>query len=268
MTDTDADTDKPTLSAVILSQNEAANIRACIESVRWADEVLIFDSGSDDGTQQIATELGARVETSGPWAGFGRQRQRAQEAATSEWILMIDADERVTPQLRASIEQALANNDPEQVYAVNRSSYFFGRFIRHSGWYPDRVARLYRRDRYHYNDAQVHEQLDCPAGKTEVLAGDLLHYTCTEFQPFVTKSVRYAADWARARHARGKRSGLTTALLHAFACFIRKYLFQRGFLDGKHGFLLAILASQYVFNKYAALWALQQQEKQQGEKQP
>ncbi len=253
---------KPTVSAVILSKDEADNIGPCIESVLWADEVLVYDSGSTDGTREIALKLGARVETSGPWQGFGQQRQRAQEQTTGDWIFMIDADERVTPELQSAIETAIRRDDRQRAFAVNRASYFFGRFIRHSGWYPDRVSRLYHRDSYRYNDAEVHEQLDCPEQHVEVLNGDLLHYTCTDFQPFVSKSVRYAADWAGERKRRGKRAGLATAILHALTCFLRKYIFQRGFMDGRHGFLLAILASQYVFNKYAALWVLNQGDRQ------
>lgn len=251
------------LSAIILSQNEADNIRDCIASVAFADEVLVYDSGSTDGTQALAEAAGARVVQSGPWQGFGKQRKTAQQAAQGEWILMIDADERVTPELQASIESVIAQTPGDTAYAINRSSYFFGRFIKHCGWSPDWVARLYAKDRYQYDDAEVHEQLHCPAAKVEQLDGLMLHYTCTDFQSFVTKSNRYAADWARARYRRGKRCGLHTALLHGLACFIRKYLLQRGFLDGRHGLLLSLLASQYVFNKYAALWALCQQGQQQ-----
>lgn len=251
---------KASLTVIILTKDEVGNLTDCLASVDWADEILVYDSGSTDGTVELARELGAQVEAAGLWQGFGKQRQAAQEYASNDWILMLDADERVTPELRLLIEEALVKNERSLAYAVNRSSYFFGRFIRHSGWYPDRIVRLYHRNEYRYNDAEVHEQLDCPAANVENLSGDLLHYTCTDFQPFVSKSVRYASDWAHARHARGKRTGLLNAMAHAGACFFRKYLLQRGFLDGWHGFLLAILASQYVFNKYAALWSLQQKD--------
>lgn len=248
---------KPSLSVIILTKNEAANIADCLRSAAWADEVLVYDSGSTDGTIETAQQLGARIELSGPWQGFGRQRQAAQKVVATDWILMLDADERVTPELRKSIELALAEDERNNVYALSRSSYFFGRFIRHSGWYPDRVVRLYSREHFAYNDAEVHEQLGCAGANVKTLSGDLLHYTGMDFQQFVAKSLRYATDWAKERHARGQKVWLVGAFLHAGACFLRKYLLQRGFLDGRHGLLLAVLASQYVFNKYAALWVLQ-----------
>ncbi len=253
---------KPTLTVIILTKDESHNIVECMESVVWADEILVFDSGSSDNTLALAVEAGARVEEAPSWSGFGKQRQAAQERASSDWILMLDADERVTPELKASIEKAVARDERSIAYAVNRASYFFGRFIRHSGWYPDRILRLYHNSEYRYDDAEVHEQLVCSAKNVVNLSGDLLHYTCTDYQTFVAKSLRYANDWARERYRRGKRATLFSASSHAAGCFLRKYLLQRGFLDGRHGFLLAVLASYYVFNKYAALWTLQSDQNQ------
>ncbi|HEY0720726.1 MAG TPA: glycosyltransferase family 2 protein, partial [Gammaproteobacteria bacterium] len=131
-----------TLSVVMIVKNEASNLAACLDSVQWADEIVIVDSGSSDNTVEIAQRYTSKVFVESDWQGYGIQRQRAQRYATGDWVLMLDADERVTPELRASIEQVLKRDDRNAVYAVPRLSWCFGRFIRHGGWYPDRVVRL------------------------------------------------------------------------------------------------------------------------------
>ncbi|WP_447882935.1 glycosyltransferase family 2 protein [Serratia fonticola] len=244
------------LSVVIIAKNEAELLSECLQSVAWADEIIVLDSGSSDGSVALAESLGAKVFTHTDWQGFGKQRQKAQSYATQDYVLMIDADERVTPELRHSIEQVLANADDSVVYSLGRRNLFLGRFMRHSGWYPDRVNRLYANQRYRYNDDLVHESLNTGGAKVVPLQGDLLHLTCRDFFAFQRKQLHYAEQWAIQRHQAGKRCGYLSILTHTLGAFCKTWLLRAGFLDGKQGLLLAVVNAQYTFNKYAALWAL------------
>ncbi|GAA5216372.1 glycosyltransferase family 2 protein [Corallincola platygyrae] len=252
---------RASLTVALITKNAGPRFKACLASVGWADEVVIVDSGSTDGTLEIAKAAGAKIVQSEGWPGFGPQRQRAQSEVSSDWVFWLDSDEVVTPELRRSIEAVLAQPEPDFAYSVPRLTDFFGRFIRHSGWYPDRVVRLYAKDRYQYDDALVHEKVNVEKSKVKPLSGDLLHYTADEFHGYMAKSLRYANDWGQAKFAKGKRTGVFGIVGHSLACFVKKYFFQLGFLDGKHGFLLACQSTHYVFNKYLALWVLTQQSK-------
>ncbi|MFT2798074.1 glycosyltransferase family 2 protein [Serratia sp. JSRIV001] len=244
------------LSVVMIAKNEVELLSECLQSVAWADEIIVLDSGSTDGSVALAESLGAKVFTHTDWQGFGKQRQKAQSYATQDYVLMIDADERVTPELRHSIEQVLANADDSVVYSLGRRNLFLGRFMRHSGWYPDRVNRLYANQRYRYNDDLVHESLNTGGAKVVPLQGDLLHLTCRDFFAFQRKQLHYAEQWAIQRHQAGKRCGYLSILTHTLGAFCKTWLLRAGFLDGKQGLLLAVVNAQYTFNKYAALWAL------------
>ncbi|TFZ48237.1 glycosyltransferase family 2 protein [Serratia proteamaculans] len=247
---------RKSLSVVIIAKNEAGLLPDCLQSVAWADEIVMLDSGSQDDSVAVAEALGAKVFTHVDWQGFGKQRQLAQSYASHDYILMIDADERVTPELRQSIEQTLTAPDDNQVYSCARRNLFLGRFMRHSGWYPDRVNRLYANQRYRYNDNLVHESLNINGAKVVPLNGDLLHLTCRDFFAFQRKQLRYAEEWANQRHQAGKRCGYLSILTHTVGAFCKTWLLRAGFLDGKQGLLLAVVNAQYTFNKYAALWAL------------
>ncbi|MFZ1871372.1 MAG: glycosyltransferase family 2 protein [Chania sp.] len=248
--------DRKSLSVVMIAKNEAGLLPECLQSVAWADEIIMLDSGSQDGSVALAESLGAKVFTHTDWQGFGKQRQKAQSHATKDYVLMIDADERVTPELRQSIEQALAAADDSVVYSLGRRNLFLGRFMRHSGWYPDRVSRLYANQRYRYNDDLVHESLNTNGAKVMPLKGDLLHLTCRDFFAFQRKQLHYAEQWAVQRHQAGKRCGFLSIFTHTMGAFCKTWLLRAGFLDGKQGLLLAVVNAQYTFNKYAALWAL------------
>ncbi|VCU71207.1 SPBc2 prophage-derived glycosyltransferase SunS [Pigmentiphaga humi] len=239
------------LSVIVITRNEAHNIAACLESVRFADEVIVVDSGSTDGTVDIAGSFGARVTAAPDWPGFGPQKNRALALATGDWVLSLDADERVTPELAAAIAQVL--RDPRHdAYDMPRLSSFCGRFIRHSGWWPDRVLRLFRRGTARFSDDQVHEKV-LPDGSVGQLAPHLLHYTYPDLDTAIAKMNRYSADSAQTLHARGKRASIGTAIGHGLWTFIRIYLIKRGFLDGRHGFLLATTAAAGSFYRYAKL---------------
>ena len=243
----------PSISAVLIVKNEAKKLSDCLKSLAWADEIVVLDSGSSDNTLAIATEFSAKVFINTDWQGFGVQRERAASFATGDWIFMIDADERVTPELQQSILTAV--QQPPAIWFVNRLCWCFGRFIKHSGMHPDWVPRLYPRGRAIYDATRVHERLvnnqKLPEKK---LAGNLLHYLYDSIRHQQQKAAHYAEEWALQRAQAGRKTSLTSASLHAFACFLRMYIFRLGFLDGKQGFLLALLLSQSTFAKYAELW--------------
>ncbi|UVV72903.1 glycosyltransferase family 2 protein [Pantoea agglomerans] len=243
------------LSVVMIAKNEAELLPDCLASVSWADEIIVLDSGSHDSSVDIATQAGAKVYLNDDWQGYGIQRQRAQHYATGDMILMIDADERVTPELRAAIEQVLVAPPSRTVYSLGRSNLFLGRFMRHSGWYPDRVMRLYPRT-FRYNDNLVHESLQSDGAKVVALPGDLQHLTCRDLIAFQRKQLAYAEAWATERHRRGKRCSLFSLFSHTLGAFMKTLLLRAGFLDGKQGWILAVVNAQYTFNKYSALWAL------------
>ncbi|MEJ2361062.1 MAG: glycosyltransferase family 2 protein [Gammaproteobacteria bacterium] len=249
----------PSLSAVLIVKNEAACLAECLERLQFADEIIVLDAGSTDNTVEIARRYTSKVFTDADWRGYGIQRQRAQARASGDWILMIDADEHVTPELRTSIQAAVSADEQNTVYAIARLSWCFGRFIRHSGWYPDYVVRLYPRVKAKYGEDKVHEKLQYPASiSARPLQGDLLHYTYRDLEHYLVKSAAYAAAWAEQRQLKGRRSSLLQGVLHGLACFVRMYVLRLGFLDGSQGLLLALLSGHSTFAKYADLWVRQQ----------
>jgi (heptosyl)LPS beta-1,4-glucosyltransferase len=248
-----------TLSIVLIIKDESKNIEACLRTANFADEIVIVDSGSQDNSVELAAKFTDKIFIENDWQGYGIQRQRAQEYASGDWVLMLDADERITPELRRSIVAAVQDDDRTSVYNVTRLSFCFGRFIRHSGWYPDYVARLYPRQKAAYNSSTVHEKLSLPKGmKVRNLSGDLIHYTYQDMKHYLVKSAGYAEAWATQRHSNGKKATLLQGVLHAIGCFVVMYLLRAGFLDGKQGLLLALLSSHSTFVKYAYLWVLDQ----------
>lgn len=197
----------PTLSVAMIVKNESQYLAQCLDSVKdWVDEIVILDSGSTDNTKEIALQYGAKFYQHTDWQGFGKQRQLAQQYVTSDYVLWLDADERVTDELRENIQQAVANNLPNVVYDIPRISEVFGRLIRHSGWYPDYVVRLYSTQYAGYNDALVHEKVVYPANtKVEKLSGNLLHYPYKNLHHYLVKSANYAQAWAEQRQRQGKK---------------------------------------------------------------
>ncbi|MCK4707526.1 MAG: glycosyltransferase family 2 protein [Gammaproteobacteria bacterium] len=251
-----------TVSVALIVKNEEKNLADCLQTIKWADEIVILDAGSDNKTIEIAKQVTDNVHVNDDWPGYGIQRQRLQELTSCDWVLMLDADERLTPELIAEIKAALEKDDRNTVYALARLSWCFGRFIRHSGWYPDYVVRLYPRNKAAYGEEKVHEKLHFGDELQVVkLSGDLLHYTYRDLQHYLVKSASYAAAWAEQRQAKGKRSSLWQGFWHGVACFLRMYVFRLGFLDGRQGLLLAILSGHSTFVKYADLWVKLQTKK-------
>lgn len=236
------------LSVAIIARNEERNLPACLASVAFADEIVVVDHASSDRTVSIAREHGARVVETTDWPGFGAQKNRALDACTGEWILSLDADERVTPELRGEIERALAQPRFE-VYEMPRLSTYCGRFMRHGGWHPDRVRRLFRRGAARFSDAAVHESLltDRPVGR---LREPIVHYSFRTMDEVIAKMNRYSSDSAAALAARGEAPGLASAIVHGLAAFLRTYVFKLGFLDGRRGFLLAVSNAEGSYYRY------------------
>ncbi|WP_215406348.1 glycosyltransferase family 2 protein [Vibrio gigantis] len=247
---------KPTLAVALIVKNEAKNLDACLKTVAdWVDEIVILDSGSTDETEQVARQYTEKFYVNTDWPGFGPQRQLAQEYVESDFILWLDADERITGELKVSIQQAVAKNEPNTLYNICRLSWVFGRYIRHCGWYPDRVVRLYPTQLTQYDDSLVHEKVEISSDMSvKELSGDAIHYTYNDLHHYLVKSAGYAQAWAEQRERRGKKSSILEGMLHAIACFLKMYVFKAGFLDGKQGFLLSVLSAHSTLVKYADLW--------------
>ncbi|RXZ33128.1 glycosyltransferase family 2 protein [Oxalobacteraceae bacterium CAVE-383] len=245
------------LSVILITKNEAFHLQACLESVAFADQLVVVDSGSTDNTVEIARGAGAQVIQTADWPGFGPQKNRALAAAEGDWILSLDADERVTPELAAEIQAILALPQPAEAYEIPRKSWYCGRFIRHAGWTPDYVTRLIRRGSAQFSDDLVHERI-IVNGATGRLKMPLLHYSFRNFSQVLNKVDLYSTLSARQRYDRGQRSSVGKAVLHGLATFIRTYIFKRGFLDGWHGLALAISNAEGSYYRYMKLWLLEQ----------
>ena len=252
----------PTLAVALIVKNEAQHLQACLETVAdWVDEIVILDSGSSDNTEQIARRFTDKFFVNRDWQGFGAQRRLAQQYVTADYILWLDADERITPELKHSIQQAVQTNEGQTLYSICRLSWVFGRYIRHCGWYPDRVVRLYPTALTQYDEALVHEKVTIQPGmQVKPLHGDAIHYTYNDIHHYLVKSAGYAKAWAEQRQKRGKKSSISQGILHALGCFLKMYVIKAGFLDGKQGFLLSLLSAHSTFVKYADLWVRTQTE--------
>lgn len=250
------------ITATIITFNEAANIRAACESVAWANEILVVDSESTDGTREIAEACGARV-INHAWPGFAAQKQFAAEAASHEWILSLDADERVSTELRASIEELSRKSEAQLAdgYRLPRRTFYMGRWISGGGWYPDYQLRLYRRARGRWKGAYIHESVRMADGaRVEDLRGDILHYTndggAAKHHRMIGE--RYAPLAARQMFEEGRRTTVARIATAGPAAFIRSFLLKGGFRDGLAGFSIASFAAHHAFLKHLLLWEMQQ----------
>lgn len=243
----------PGVTAVIAAHDEAAQIEACIASLEWVSEVIVVENDSIDDTIDRARGAGATV-ISPKFTTIGAARNNAIERAKTQWVLVVDADERCTPELAAEIRQFIDKPGPYTAYRVTRRNFFLGREIRHGGWGTDRPIRFFKRE-LRYNDSLVHEHVEV-TGETAELKNALLHYTYTSLDQYFEKFNRYSRWWAEQNHARGRRASAAAVLFKPPARFVRMYLLKGGFLDGAHGLVLACLAAGSVMAKYARLWAM------------
>ncbi|MEC4748762.1 glycosyltransferase [Methylomicrobium sp. Wu6] len=242
------------LSVIIITKNEALHIARCLESVAWADEIIVLDSGSTDATVEICRRHTDKVFQS-DWPGFGIQKQRALDKAQGDWVLSIDADEIVTPELKNQIELAVQSGRYD-AYQINRLSSYCGRQIRHGGWWPDYVLRLFRRQKGYFSEALVHEQIhvDGAIGRIET---PLLHESFVNLEEVLHKVDGYSTLNAEMLHRRGVRSSPAKAIVKALWNFFRTYLLKLSILDGAEGLMLAISNAEGSYYKYAKLWLLQ-----------
>ncbi len=246
------------ISAVIIAKNEEVNLPRCLASLQGvADEVLVVDSGSTDATPGICASYGAR-RIEHPWCGFSGQKNFANGQATYDLLFSIDADEAVTDELRTSILRIKAHGTPHTVYAMNRLTNYCGHWIHHCGWYPDDKIRIFNRQSAHW-EGQVHETLVlAPGTMVEKLHGDLAHYSYYAVGDHYARTDKYAALGAAEAFARGKRVSFLQMWTHAVWRFIRDYLFKKGFLDGRYGFIVCKVNAWGTFRKYSKLRALWQ----------
>jgi glycosyltransferase involved in cell wall biosynthesis len=244
---------RPSLTAVITTLNEEVNIRECLESVRFADEVFVVDSFSTDRTVEIARGIeGVRV-VQREYFGSAAQKNWAMDQVTTPWLLIVDADERIPERLAGEIQSLLARGPEEDHFFIRRENVFLDRVIRHSGWSTDKVVRLIRRGTARYPNRRVHADLAAD-GPTPTLLAPMTHYTCRSLGQYLEKLHRYATWGAADAFRQGRRAGPLELLFRPFWRFVRMYVIQAGFLDGRHGLILCVLQSWGVFLKWAKVW--------------
>ncbi len=238
----------------MIAFNEEAVIADALASVSWADEIIVVDSGSTDQTVNIAKRYTERVLFR-PWMGFSAQKNWAVDQATHDWVLSLDADERITPGLRDEIVALLQGPPSCAGFYIARKNFFLGQWIRHGGWFPDKTLRLFDKRQGRFGDRIVHEKVEVK-GEVGHLRHPMIHYTYTSLSSYHRRAGRYAGLAAEEMHAGGRAFSIMDILVRPLWTFVRMYLFQQGFRDGIRGFLLAVFYGYYTFLKYARLWEL------------
>ncbi len=270
---------KSKLTVIVIAKNEAHNIAACLQSVQFAHQIVVVDGGSTDSTVSLAQALGATVTVFGDWQGFGTQKNRALALAQHEWVLSLDADERVPERLALEIQAVLDKAQAPGVrlkvspdaFDIPRLTQFCGAWIRHCGWTPDRVCRLFRVSQFKFSDDWVHERLVPHAGgkvnraSMGHLATALLHYSYRTPADYWKKLQHYSHDWAVQRHSQGQATTLWRAVASGGVAFLRSYIVRLGFLDGAMGFAVCAMQAQAAYGKYFELYCLSRiEEKRSG----
>lgn len=244
------------ISATIITLNEEENIAEALETLGWADEIIVVDSESTDRTVEIALRFTDKVITQ-KWLGYAAQKNFATEQAGNDWVLNLDADERITPELQKQIETLKQSREVEAAaFEMPRKVFYLGKWIKHSGWYPDYKIRLYNRTKGDWQGAYVHESVKVD-GVVKRLSGDILHYTVRNASEHHLRLDRYTTLAAQEAFETGKRASFARIAFSPVVTFIKSYLLKRGFLDGYQGFSIAWFAAHYVFMKYIKLWELQ-----------
>ncbi|MHC4599938.1 MAG: glycosyltransferase family 2 protein [Planctomycetota bacterium] len=252
--------DMEKVSAVVIVFNEEKNLRGCLETVIWADEIVVVDSHSDDRTVEIAREFTEKIHQK-DYEGHIDKKRFALTKASNDWVFSIDADERATPELQSEIREVLEKGPGDAVgFDMPRMTRHLGRWIRHGEWYPDRVTRLFRRDAMRYEGTEPHDRviLEGPRGR---FRGKLLHYNYRDFSHQIQTVQAYSDEAAKALFAEGKQAGLWNLFLRPFVKFLKCFVWKRGFLDGWPGFIIAFTSAFYVLAKYAKLYEMQKKGK-------
>ena len=232
----------PKISACIITKNEEGQIKRCLQSIAWADEIIVIDSGSTDRTVEIAQELGAKT-IHHDWPGWAKQKNYCLDQASHDWILSLDADEWLEPEAENSIRQAVENKEIDS-YRLSRKTFFLGRWIAHSGWYPDKQVRLFQKSKTCFEEVPVHEKVTETASTTD-LPLDILHESYTSLEQYMEKSNAYST--AQAKQQAGQSHLMLKLILKPWYRFFQTYLWQKGFLDGREGFILAVSRMYYDF---------------------
>ena len=245
-----------TISVVMIVKNEADNLKVSLPAIAdWVDEIIILDSGSTDDGQKIAQSHGAKWHVNTDWQGFGKQRQLAQSYATGDWILALDADEVVTPQLKNSILKVIKTPPTDTVYGIKRLDFVFGHQIDNALWGVKAHWRLYPK-KFQYDNNLVHESVILNDATTKKLSGFLHHHTAPTPLFWLNKRLDYAKAWADDRHAQGKKGKFYKVVFNPLWAFIKQYLLDGRFLQGRYGLIYSLFFTQYTFNKYACLYDL------------
>lgn len=249
------------LSVIIITYNEEENIKHCLESVQWSDEIIIVDSFSNDKTVEIAKEFTSKVFQN-KWTNFSQQKNLALGKTSSEWVLNIDADERATPELKEEILTIL-NSEFQSFdgYYIPRRNHYLGRWIRHCGWYPDYKLRLFQRGKGRFNERMVHESV-VVEGRKGYLKSCLNHYSYKNLSDHLRRIDKFTSLAAEEMFTNGKRAGVFDLLFRPLTRFIKMYLIKKGYLDGIYGLIVSIIGGFYVFTKYLKLWELLKARKQ------
>ncbi len=241
------------LSVVIITRNEANNIEECLESVKWADEIVVLDSFSNDETVNICRRYTEKIYQS-KFTNYSLQKNMVLDRATNDWVLSVDADERITPRLKTQIIKVINEESEEYAgYHIPRRNYFFGEWVRHCGLYPDYVLRLFRKSKGRFRDKMVHESVKLN-GKAGRIEEPLEHYTYACINDYIDRMKRYSSLFVQQMRRDNKKSRWYNLIVNPTAAFIKMYFLKKGFLDGKLGFIVCVLYSYYAFLKYAMLW--------------
>lgn len=266
---------KPTLSVILITNNEASNILDCLASVSFADQIVVVDCGSTDSTVELALSVGAHVVQTADWPGFGAQKNRALDLATCDWVFSIDADERVTSELAEQLQAVIyfdkpntLNNSKDSIYIQQHEAYeiprltqFCGQWIRHCGWTPDHVLRLFKRGSARFSNDLVHERLVQFQGTYGKLTTPILHFSYPTPASYWRKLDQYSQAWAKQRHLEGKKTSMMRAAMSGMVAFVRTYFLRLGFLDGALGFAVCTMQAQSAFGKYFTLYCLNLKDK-------
>lgn len=248
----------PTLSIIIITKNEAINILDCINSASFADEVIVLDSGSDDGTIDLVKTTKAKLIIT-DWPGYGAQKNRAIDATSGDWIFSLDSDERIPEKLANEIQDAIKQNQYD-VFEVSRRSLFVSKFMNHCGWRPDFTKRLFKKSVARFSDHNVHEHLET-SHKHGRLKGSLIHYSYRDFETVLEKMNNYSTAGALDALNASKKGSLKKAIARGMWAFIRTYFIRAGFMDGREGLILAIVNAETTYYKYLKLSFLKSQKK-------
>lgn len=250
--------ERQNISVIVITKNEERNIVECLQSVAWADDIVVVDAQSTDRTVELVARFTPHIFIK-PWMGYGGAKNFALQHVKHDWVLWLDADERVSPELAGEIQEAISRNaDAGGVYEVARRAYFLGKWIKHCGWYPGYVVRLFRKSSASFTDSNVHERVEY-SGLARRLQNDLIHFTDDNLFHYFSKFNRYTSLAAQDVLGSHRKFSLYDLLVRPPFLFFKMYVLRLGVLDGMHGLILSLASASYVFTKYAKLWELERQ---------